>query len=275
MTAPEAAASESAASDDSVLTVAVADAIATVTLNRPAARNALSVRLRRELDRALRDLDARDDVAAIILTGADPAFCAGMDLRELAGTPGILGGPDTDRPVDPTDQRGMLPTLGKPVIGAINGVAVTGGLELALSCDFLIASERAKFGDTHARVGLHPGAGLTVMLPQAIGIRRAREMSFTGNFIDATQALDWGLVNRVVPHEDLLRTATAIASDIAGNHRGAVHAVRSTYAAVLDGTAAQGWITERAAFAAWRDSVSVTDEVGARSGDVMTRGRTQ
>lgn len=262
-----------------VLLVEVDGPVATVTLNRPAARNALNLALRADLAAAMRELDTRPDVAVVVLTGADPAFCAGMDLRELSTTPGILD----SRPVAAFDdaartgpvQRGMLPAIAKPVIGAVNGVAVTGGLELALGCDFLIASERARFGDTHARVGLVPGGGLSVLLPQAVGLRRAREMSFTGNFVDAAQALEWGLVNRVVPHEDLLRTAQSLASDIAGNHAGAVGRIRATYAEVEDGATGGGWAMERAAFASWVGGISVTDQVGGRTGDVIARGRAQ
>src|SRR3984957_14663804 len=105
----------------------------------------------------------------------------------------------------------------KPVVGAINGPAVTGGLELALQCDFLIASERARFADTHARVGVMPGWGLTVLLPQAIGLRRAKEMSLTGNYMDAAEALAVGLVNRIVTHDELLPTALALGRDIVSN----------------------------------------------------------
>ena len=126
--------------------------------------------------RALSDLDARPDVRVIVLTGADPAFCAGLDLTELRQPDSPLGG----RASGP-----VIPDLIKPLIGAINGVAVTGGLELALACDFLVASERARFADTHVRVGIQPGWGLTVALPEAVGFRRAREMSATGNSIDA------------------------------------------------------------------------------------------
>ena len=136
-----------------------------------------------------------------MLTGADPAFCAGLDLGELSST-GInsgSGGGSENAPAR-SGARGPFPRLTKPLIGAINGVAVTGGFELALNCDFLIASEHAKFGDTHTRVGVMPGWGLTVLLPQAIGVRRAREMSFTGNFMSADEALERGLVNHVVPH---------------------------------------------------------------------------
>jgi Enoyl-CoA hydratase/isomerase len=156
-----------------VILTDVADFIATVTLNRPARRNALSAELITDLRRVLTDLDARPDVRVIVLTGADPAFCAGLDLTEL-------GQPDS--PLGRVARGPVIPDLASPLIGAINGVAVTGGLELALACDFLVASERAGFADTHARVGIQPGWGLTVALPEAVGLRRAREMSATGNF---------------------------------------------------------------------------------------------
>src|SRR5699024_7927327 len=125
---------------------------------------------------------------------------------------------------------GALPPGPKPVIGAINGAAITGGFELALACDFLIASDRARFADTHARVGIQPWWGLTVPLPQAIGLRRAREMSATGNFRDAQKALDWGLVNHVVPHHDLLPFARGIAADIVSSDQRAVRQIFETYA---------------------------------------------
>ncbi len=280
-------AAEAGAEPAPVLLVEVADRVAVVTLNRPKARNALNLALRAALVSAFADLNARDDVGAVVLTGADPAFCAGRDRRALSSTPGILGGDGgaggaeaapvaaEPPPVAARAQRGMLPPIGKPVIGAVNGVAVTGGLELALACDFLIASDQAKFGDTHARVGLVPGGGLTVLLPQAVGLRRAREMSFTGNFVGAAQAAEWGLVNRVVPHADLLPTARALAADIAGNHAGAVARIRATYNEVEDGASGAGWGLERAAFAAWVGGISVTDQVGGRAADAMTRGRTQ
>jgi enoyl-CoA hydratase len=122
-----------------------------------------------------------------------------------------------------------LTSMHKPTIGAINGACATGGLEIALACDFLIASERARFGDTHARVGFTPAGGMSVMLPQAVGLRMAREMSFTGNFIDAPEALRVGLVNRVVPHDELLTTAIAIGTSIAGADQDAVRALKDLY----------------------------------------------
>ena len=152
----------------------VADRIATITLNRPDSRNALSSEVLRLLPQLLKQADADDDVDVIILTGADPAFCAGLDLKELGTTAGNLGGTGADGSANADGMRGPFPALTKPLIGAINGVAVTGGFELALNCDFLIASEHAKFGDTHSRVGVMPGWGLAVLLPQAIGVRRAR-----------------------------------------------------------------------------------------------------
>src|SRR3954453_3810194 len=175
---------------EDVLLVDVADRVATVTLNRPAARNALNRDLRAAIPRAVKQLEADDSVDVLILTGADPAFCGGLDLKELgSGEHDISASVGSER-----DRQGPLPRITKPIIGAINGVAVTGGFELALACDFLIASQNARFADTHARVGVQPGWGLTVLLPQSIGLRRAKEMSTTGNVIDAHTALTWGLV---------------------------------------------------------------------------------
>ena len=144
----------------------VSERIATITLNRPEARNALSSEVLRLLPQRMREANERDDVDVIVLTGTDPAFCAGLDLRELGSTAGNLGsGSGADGRPNSDGVRGPFPMVDKPLIGAINGVAVTGGFELALNCDFLVASEYAKFGDTHARVGVMPGWGLTVLLP--------------------------------------------------------------------------------------------------------------
>ena len=170
----------------------VAERVATVTLNRPEARNALSSEVLRLLPQLMREADGRDDVDVVILTGADPAFCAGLDLKELGSSAGHLRpGQRRPRGTAPT-ARGPFPDMAKPVIGAINGPAITGGFEIALNCDFLVASERARFGDTHTRVGVMPGWGLTVLLQQAIGVRRAKEMSVTGNFLDAHDSAQLG-----------------------------------------------------------------------------------
>jgi enoyl-CoA hydratase len=186
--------------------------IAVVTMNRPQAMNALSSGLRRDLAAAMRQLEADASVRVVILTGAgDRAFTAGLDLKEL-GQQGLgaanAEGPD-DNPVK------AIELLTKPCIGAINGVAITGGFEVALACDVLIASDRARFADTHARVGIMPGWGLSQKLSRLIGPYRARELSLTGNFLDAQTACAWGLVNRVVPANELLATAKALAADMA------------------------------------------------------------
>jgi enoyl-CoA hydratase len=161
----------------------------------------------------------------------------------------------------------------KPLIGAINGVAVTGGFELALNCDFLVASEHAKFGDTHARVGVMPGWGLTVLLPQAIGVRRAREMSFTGNFMLADEALAFGLVNHVVAHADLIPFTRRLALDIIGNEQDGVRQIRRTYREIH--AEAEGWSVEARDGADWRHSQFSPEKVAARRAKIQERGRAQ
>lgn len=177
------------------------DGIAVVTLNRPAARNAVNV----ELAAALVDaIDASQTARCIVVTGADPAFCAGLDLRNL-GTDTLAQLP---RFIDAVGRSAV------PTIAAVNGPAVTGGFEVALACDFIVASERARFADTHLRVGVYPGPVL-VDLPRRVGMAKAREMSMTGNFVDADTALRIGLANHVVPHDELLAFALELAGAIA------------------------------------------------------------
>jgi enoyl-CoA hydratase len=215
--------------------------------------------------------DADDNVDVLILTGSDPAFCAGLDLKELGDTAGNLGGTGADGGVNSTGVRGPFPKISKPLIGAVNGVAITGGFELALNCDFLIASEHAKFGDTHSRVGIMPGWGLTVLLPQAIGVRRAREMSFTGNFMLADEALAFGLVNHVVPHADLIPFTRQIALDIIGNEQDGVRQIRSTYASHVQEM--DKWEHESAVGAQWRKAQFDPKKVAERRAKIMERGR--
>jgi len=182
---------------------------AVVTLNRPGSMNALSHELRNLLADTFDELEADPDIRAVILTGAGRGFCAGLDLKELAAGKNEAG----DKPRDPVSAIGRF---SGPVIGAINGVAITGGFELALACDVLIASENARFADTHARVGIMPGWGLSQKLSRAIGIYRAKELSLSGNFLSAQQADAWGLVNRVVPADELLPQARQLAEDMLG-----------------------------------------------------------
>jgi enoyl-CoA hydratase len=185
------------------------DGIATVTLNRPEALNALSSGLRAALVAAFDELRDDPQIEVVILTGAGRAFTVGLDLKELGGEVAR----DDVQSAD-ADLNRALGTFDRPIIGAVNGFAITGGFELALMCDLLIASTEAKFADTHARVGVVPGWGLSQRLPRLIGINRAKELSLTGNFLAAELAYDWGLVNRVVSPDELLPTCHALARDI-------------------------------------------------------------
>lgn len=199
--------------DDGIL-LECESGIATVTLNRPGAMNALSRAVRGALARTIAALDQDDDIRVVILTGAgERAFTAGLDLKELGSDPDAMLAANAhgveENPVKAIEQ------CRKPVIGAINGVAITGGFEVALACDVLIASTNARFADTHARVGIMPGWGLSQKLSRLIGIYRARELSLTGNFLDAPTALAWGLVNRVVPPAELMPVARKLAVDMA------------------------------------------------------------
>ena len=200
--------------------------VRTIVLNRPERRNAIDAELQQRLVAALAAFDADDEARVAVLTGADPAFCAGMDLAEL-GTGRLAFS------AEPSYADAMR-ACRKPVIGAVNGPAVAGGFELALLCDFLLASDRAWFADTHAKVGVLPGGGLTVHLAQAVGVRRARQLSLTGEFVDAQRALLDGLVVEVVPHERLLPRAAELATAIAALDPGFVHGVRASYERTLN-----------------------------------------
>lgn len=182
---------------------------AILTLNRPAALNALSVRLLEGIVSCLREAAANREIFAVILTGAGRGFCAGLDLKEMAAV-----GTEAFSPTLANDAVSAMRACPLPIIGAINGVAATGGFELALACDILIAADTAKFIDTHAKVGLVPGWGLSQRLPRLIGINRAREISFTGRPVLAAEAEAWGLVNRTVPADELLTTCVAMANDM-------------------------------------------------------------
>jgi enoyl-CoA hydratase len=213
---------------DSLL-VEKADRIAVLTLNRPDAGNALDLELLRALRAGLRRADEDDAVSVIVLTGADPAFCIGLALEDLESEERR----EAMAAAVFSSSRAWEPTA-KPVIGAVNGAAERGGLELALHCDLLIASERASFADTHAALGLVPALGLTALLPRAVGAGWARRMSLSSRSIPAAQALAIGLVTEVVAHEDLLPTARCLASEIATRPPEAVRAVTASYRAAAE-----------------------------------------
>jgi enoyl-CoA hydratase/carnithine racemase len=180
-----------------------------LTLNRPGSRNALNRGLIRALYAALKAADADEAVLAVVLTGADPAFCAGIDLKEAAR--------DGLKYFEEFKTQSCITAVAQmhtPIIGAINGATFTGGLELALGCDFLVASERAVFADTHARVGILPGGGMTARLPQVVGGAMARRLSMTGEVVDAVRAERIGLVTEVVAHESVVERAIELAAQV-------------------------------------------------------------
>jgi enoyl-CoA hydratase len=247
---------------DDILLIETDERVRTLTLNRPQARNALSSALRDRFFGALADAETDDDVDVdvVIVTGTDPVFCAGLDLKELGGQSAL---PD----ISP-----RWPPMTKPVIGAINGAAVTGGLEVALYCDVLIASEHARFADTHARVGLLPTWGLSVRLPQKVGIGLARRMSLTGDYLSAADALRAGLVTEVVPHDRLVATARQVAASIVGNNQNAVRALLASYHRIDDTQTGAGLWLEAMAARQFRTS---GDDIAANRDAVLQRGRAQ
>jgi enoyl-CoA hydratase len=187
------------------------DGFATVMLNRPDKLNTLSIALRQELERAVRELQADPQTRVLILTGAGRAFTAGLDLDEW-DTPGMsAAGAWEHNPV------AALRLFSGPVIGAINGLTITGGVEIALSCDVLIAASTARFADTHVKVGLLPGWGGSVRMGRRIGLNRAKELALTGRFFSADEALQWGFVNEVVPPDSLQARAQELARQMLAN----------------------------------------------------------
>jgi len=259
---------------DPVLLVDRADGVATLTLNRPQALNALSRELRRRLREAFLELPRAGDVDVLILTGAGRAFCAGLDLKELGGE--TSGGGDVAATVGGGDES-LLDTMAGcplPIIGAINGFAITGGFELALGCDVLIASSEARFADTHARVGLIPGWGLSQKLSRVVGIYRAKELALTGNYLSAEQAADWGLVNRVVSPADLLPTCRALAQDMRSCPQDVMRAYKRLIDEGFGATFADGLRIE--ARANREHARTLTPEgIAARRTGVQSRGRDQ
>jgi enoyl-CoA hydratase len=185
-------------------------AVRVLTMNRPEARNALNPDLISAVYLGLTEADDDPSVRAVVLTGADPAFCAGVDLKAAQR----LGKAYFDQ-FQTVNCITRTAQMSKPIIGAINGPVFTGGLEMALGCDFLIASQRAVFADTHARVGILPGGGMTARLPQLVGAGMARRLSMTGEVVDAARAEQIGLVTEVLPHDRLLPRAIELAGQIA------------------------------------------------------------
>ncbi|GMG88397.1 enoyl-CoA hydratase [Biformimicrobium ophioploci] len=207
---------------DQLIEVEIDRYVAIVTLNRPEVMNALNAQMRTRLAEVLLELNLNVRVSAVVLTGNGRAFCAGLDLVELRESAedlareGVIG----------ANLLKALDDMRCPVIAAVNGYAITGGLELALRCDVIVASSDAVFADTHARVGILPAWGVSQILPRVIGPFRAKELSLSGSKIDAQLAYEWGLVNRIFEPDRLLAAAIGIASDMATCNRKAQHAIK-------------------------------------------------
>ena len=255
--------------DNELIKIDRLDAVTLVTLNRPKALNALSTELRNSISSTF-DLLAKDtQTQVIVLTGAGRAFSVGLDLKELGGEV------DKKEKALARDVELSIAEVGKPVIGAVNGFAITGGFELALMCDFLIATPNAKFADTHARVGVVPGWGLSQKLPRLIGINRAKELSLTGNFLDAENAMNWGLVNRVVEEQELINVCIELAQDIASTDP----ATRAEIRRIMD----SGWLSTLHDGLRWEKEANRIHSkkhkpekaVAARRQSIQNRGRSQ
>jgi enoyl-CoA hydratase/carnithine racemase len=194
------------------------DHVATITINRPDVRNALNRQAYRELEEAFAEAQRDSEVRAVVLTGADPAFCSGDDVKQI-----MLG--EERPPVDrlravrpsPTPAAMAILECDRPVIAAVNGAAVGWGMDLSLFCDIRIASDRARFGELFVKRGLVPDLGGLWRLPRVVGPAKAAELLYTGDVIDAQEALRIGLVSKVVPHESLLTESRALAGRIAAN----------------------------------------------------------
>lgn len=258
--------------DDAILLTHEHAGVLTLTLNRPEKRNALSLALRKALRDTLERAETNSNVEVVILTGAGSAFCAGLDLREMSGeeqTAATLGGA-----VDGAEFIDQLEGMSKPVIAAVNGVAITGGFELALACDVVLASSNASFADTHARVGILPGWGLSQKLSRLIGVHRAKELSLTGNFLSAEQAERWGLVNRLVSPSELLQQAGALARDMMSCDALALRRYKHLINEGFGMTYRDGLVHERARSHKHAAEVRPED-VAARRRAIEQRGRAQ
>ena len=251
-----------------VIQIEKADHVAVVKLNRPESLNALSRELRQAITDTFTDLRNDDETRVIILTGNGRAFCAGLDLKEL-GRHGLDSGHNKKG-----DLHNAIRSVGKPIIGAINGHAITGGFEIALMCDILIGSTNARFADTHVRMGVVPGWGLSQRLAGLIGSSRAKELSFSGNYLDASDAERWGLINRVVSPDELLSHCLSLARDICSVNANTLKAVHELIDFGCEHSLAEG-LQEEKRVNAGQDGALPPQTLDKRRETVMKRGRGQ
>lgn len=245
------------------------DRIARITLNRPEVLNAMSNAMMDELCQAVDEIAKDKDIDVMIITGAGRGFCAGRDLKEALSFDQA-----------PKAQAGIMEkirNLAIPTICAVNGHAVTGGLELAISCDIIIASEKAVFADTHARAGLVPGGGMSQILPRLVGPNRAKEISFTGRYISAKEACQIGLVNRVVPHDQLMEVSERLAKEILGCNQKALRRGKSLIEKGLTLGLEAGLVLESLERLRWREEQrEITSEEAEKAKErVLRKGRSQ
>lgn len=245
------------------------DGVRVLTIDRPEAKNALNGPVRSALRDALGAADQDDSVRAVVLTGVDPVFSAGVDFKQLERGPGESGGPLDITPA------AALRAMRTPTICAVNGPCVSGALEMAMSCSFIIASEKARFADTHARVGILPSWGMSVRLPQAVGRGLALRMSLTGDYLSAYDALRVGLVTEVVLHDELVGTAKAVAASIVGNNRAAIRALLASYHRIDEAQTGEGMQIEAESAAEWLRTNASSDDIAANRAAVLQRGRSQ
>lgn len=203
--------------------------VATITLHRPEALNAITTTMLAELTHALEDAAKDDTIGVVVLTGTGRAFSAGVDLKALGNRALEKGGigPILDDPARVV--IATIQSIAKVVIAKVNGYCFTGALEIALACDLMVVAEEAKFGDTHAKWGLRPTWGMSARLPQAVGLRKARELSFTADTFTGRDAATWGLANAAVPLAELDHAVQILADKILANSRGSLAAYKTLY----------------------------------------------
>jgi enoyl-CoA hydratase len=217
--------------------------IALIRLNRPKELNALNLQLMRELRDALKELDNNDDVRVIILTGNERAFAAGADIKEMAGRTTV----DMMK-IDQFSTWDQIKKTKKPLIAAVSGFALGGGCELVMTCDMIIASESAQFGQPEVKIGVMPGAGGTQRLTRAVGKALSMEMVLTGRFINAEEALRAGLINRIVPTETYLQETVKFAQQIAALSPLAVQLAKESVLNSFENNLSEGLLFERKNF---------------------------
>lgn len=217
--------------------------VALIELNRPKELNALNLALMGEIRDALKALDADDEVRAIVITGNDRAFAAGADIKQMAGKNAI----DMLK-IDQFTTWDQIKKTKKPIIAAVSGFALGGGCELVMTCDMVIASETAQFGQPEIKIGVMPGAGGTQRLTRAVGKVNAMEMALTGKFISAERAYEMGLVNRVVPIELYLDEALKLAEEIAQLSPLAVRLAKESVLKAFESPLSEGLEFERKNF---------------------------